>query len=175
VKTCGRCGGRRSPSGSCWSCAREASRRYHQTPEGKAKRAWLNILYRTRNRNGLNPTYARIRVGMTRAEFLGWALPAFREWMAAHPGERPSVDRVDGHGHYELGNLRILSVQQNRRLRLCDRNGDAPAGMSWCGACKRYLPVDAFNICRKSITGRAHTCKACRRVRRQAPILERAA
>lgn len=67
-----------------------------------------------------NASYLRkgIEVRMTRDEFKRFCLENERHIMALYAsGDTPSIDRIDPNGHYEIGNIRILSLSQNRGRR----------------------------------------------------------
>jgi len=52
---------------------------------------------------------------MTKSEFYFWAKPRYEEFLETHSGVRPSVDRIDSYGHYELGNLQVISFSENSK------------------------------------------------------------
>jgi hypothetical protein len=172
ASVCSRCG-RRGPlakdsatstgsSSWCRRCKREAVSSWAKSPRGRAVRAWLSLAMRAGNRNGKAPAYATVEVRMTREEFLAWAIPAHTRWMCRHPGECPSVDRKNPEGHYEIGNLQILSQPANSAKHREDKNRRAPRGKAWCsGFCKQYLPVACFNKNRSTANGLQPVCRTC--------------
>lgn len=97
----------------CSACVAFRSRVLARSPERLAAKKWTDMNRRAGNADGRNPSYAAVRVLMTRDQFLAWAVPAIRTFMGMFPGVSPSVDRVDPHGDYELSNLRIISRQDN--------------------------------------------------------------
>ncbi len=105
---------------------------------------------------------------MTRDEFLQWAIPRYAAWPHEHPGVTPSVDRIVTPGHYSIDNIRILSLDENRRGARTVRHRHAPPGTGWCSRCRDYLPVDQFYKRRKpsvSPSGLAGYCIECTRVK----------
>lgn len=54
-----------------------------------------------------------IKVMMTSDEFVEWATPLIEEFQTLYPGDKPSIDRIDPNGHYEFGNIRIISLKKN--------------------------------------------------------------
>lgn len=88
------------------------------------------ILSRTRYKihTAKNKSYrergVECRIGTNKAEIRETLTKHFahdiRRLMAR--GELPTVDRIDSHGHYELGNLRIVSLEVNRQ----DNAGNNP-------------------------------------------------
>jgi hypothetical protein len=95
---------------------RKHAKKRNTKPFGKAATAWRGILRRVRNKKEY-PSYANIELKMTRCEFMNWAVPEITKFMESSPGERPSVDRLDSEGNYELPNLRIISQPDNSARR----------------------------------------------------------
>jgi hypothetical protein len=138
----------------CKACHRT----YEGTPDRRAKRTWNTLHQRIHKQ----PAYAHVEIRVTRAVFLRWAVPAYTRWMTAHPGRTPSLDRKDPDGHYEIGNLRIISRSENCRLARNHRNVHAPAGLAWCGGkCKAYLPRAKFQRCSTHYNGLQKRCRDC--------------
>ena len=65
------------------------------------------------------PTYAEVELRMTMEEWLIWAVPQYERFAVEHPQERPNVSRSGDKGHYQLGNVQIVSVGQNRKEEKC--------------------------------------------------------
>lgn len=97
---------------------------------------------------------------MSRNEFLEWAIPQYRTWFSQHSDIKPSIDRIDSDGHYELGNIRLLSLDENRQngYRV---NRHAPVGTLWCPRCRSYKPKESFTVDRQKKTGRCTYCRSC--------------
>lgn len=113
---------------------------YEATPHRKANNTWHTINARVRRQQ----SYEHVTVNMTQDAFLGWAVPAYSLWMALHPQQTPSLDRVDPDGNYELGNLQILERGENSRRARNHPNVYAPTGTAWCQRCATYLPKSSF-------------------------------
>ena len=171
MKTCKVCGGD-GPFGKrqccsdglmqiCKTCINATQRQRSNTPKRLASQAWESIKKRAGNANGKNPSYAGVAATICRDEFMVWAVNAFDEWLQSHPGETPSVNRIDPSKAYEVGNLEIIKWGANARLRRANKNVHAPDGMSWCGGCKKYLPVEAFSRSAERVTGRQSRCRKC--------------
>lgn len=111
-------------------------------------------------RCGKVPAYLGVEVRLTRGEFLAWAVPAVRRWQVANPNGTPSIDRKSG-GHYEIGNLRVVSVGENSRTRAYNKTVNAPPGKAWCGGCKQYLGRAKFSPRPGRSTGVQGRCKKC--------------
>lgn len=137
----------------CKTCFRQ----YESSPERRAKRTWNTIKFRSGRQKG----YEHVRVEMTRDEFIGFAVPAYTEWMSEHPGLCPSIDRIDSEGPYSLANIRVIERGENSRLQKRHKNVFAPPGMAWCHACKKYLDQSLFWKSAGSFNGLQHRCKQC--------------
>ena len=180
-KTCSKCGGhgpfakdrRRTDGFSSWciGCHRAGQRAWRRTPRGYAFAAWRNMKARAGNADGRNSAYRQVKVLMTEGEFFAWAVPAFTDWMKAHPGEVPSIDRPCGK-HYSLvgpGKLRVISRSENVARQSRARNPDAPPGKWWCSACKRYLAETEFYYRKtyKTFDGKARPYSLCKKHKRE--------
>jgi len=149
-----------------------AERIHAAQPRNRALRIWRALLLRCGNRDGNNPSYEHTEVRMTQAEFLAWAIPAYQEYLEQHPEsflpEKPkdtaSLDRIDPNGHYEIGNLQIISMGENARLSNQHRNVHAPKGMAWCSVCRQYLPVANFAKANKRFNGLQKRCRECQHI-----------
>jgi hypothetical protein len=60
--------------------------------------------------------YANVQIQVTKEDFLRWVIPEIEEFYANNPYEVASVDRINSAGHYELGNMRVISHRENSRL-----------------------------------------------------------
>lgn len=134
---------------------------YRVNPTTKAIAVWHGILQRAGNASGRHPTYANIEVRMSRAEFLAWAVPAYRRFERKNPGSRASVDRKDPDGHYEIRNLRVIAMVANQRLAKANKNIHAPKGKAWCAICRSYKPKEAFDKNSTSWHRLSSYCKEC--------------
>ncbi len=172
-KQCPQCGGT-GPFGKkanrhdglerlCKVCINDKQKRRNLTPEGKAATAWQSIGKRAHNRDGNNPTYAGVCVGVTREAFMEWAVPAFTLWMLENPSSAPSVNRIDDTEGYELSNLEIIEWGENSRRRAANKNVHSPKGQAWCGVCRQYLPSDNFRKCTERANGLENKCATCGR------------
>ncbi|MHB1425975.1 MAG: hypothetical protein ACYC3I_22655 [Gemmataceae bacterium] len=90
---------------------------YSNTPHGIAVQMWSGMNQRAGNRNPRYKSYADVAIKMTRDEWLAWAEPRIKQFMLDNPKERPSIDRIDNRGNYEIGNMRIISWTEHRRLK----------------------------------------------------------
>ncbi len=154
----------------CKSCNSAKKVSYRQSAKGKAANAWHSITCRT-NGNAADRharIYAGIEVRMTRQEFLAWAIPIYSEWMKQHPDDTPSVDRKDPTGHYEIGNLQIISLSDNSQITRRNKTWSAPPGTAWCSGCKDYHPVANFGTrtplawCPDGLRTYCHQCESKR-------------
>lgn len=105
----------------CKSCKNKVEaarkRRVGKTPTGKAKKAWENMKLRCKN----SPEYFHVKINVERDEFLEWAIPEYEKFMTLNPNAQPSIDRIDSDGHYEIGNIRVVSINDNCKENLSAR------------------------------------------------------
>lgn len=87
----------------------------HRTPIYRAYAAYYGMQARCRNANGKNPAYTDVELRMTLDEWLDWSVPQYERFIGDHPNESPNVSRIGDAGHYEIGNVRIVSGLQNKR------------------------------------------------------------
>lgn len=78
-----------------------------------ANKMYRAMRYRTSDTHRRNKTYWDKEVRFTQDEFIEWAKPELVKFYASEPDGIASVDRIDPDGHYELGNIRILSWRLN--------------------------------------------------------------
>lgn len=145
----------------CRACEADYQRQHAQKPEGRAQVMWQGIRSRANNAEGTRPTYADVQLRMTREEFFSWVVPLLEQWYQTHPNVVPTLDRINNAGHYELGNLRIVSGKENTHWRGSNKNVHAPTGTAWCRVCKQYLPTERFSKDKHSSHGLQHMCKDC--------------
>jgi len=74
-------------------------------------------------RSGRRKYYTDVQVRLTRDEFIDWSLQTpelkkvFDDWTRTLDNRlKPSIDRINARGHYELGNLRWTTFSENSRL-----------------------------------------------------------
>jgi hypothetical protein len=158
-----------SQSYFCDTCHRRKERK---TPKGKAKAAWNAMRGRVTEGPRLKECYRGVQIRMTREQFMEWAVPAFTKWIEEHPGVKSSVDRIEAAGHYELGNIRIISLSQNSRDTRRTKNTEKTKtqGKLWCSGCQAYLSEDLFyKLKRPGRSGRTNTgyCKECDKAKKR--------
>lgn len=127
----------------------------------RASRAWVHINNRAGNADGNNPTYTAVKILISKADFLAWAVPAFATWIAANPGIKSSIDRINPKKHYAAGNLRVIALTENIRIRPYNKNVHAQACMAWCSRCQEYKPVVEFYKSKQTAHGLHNNCKKC--------------
>lgn len=141
----------------CRKCQAELLRNYHNTPRGRAGRMWCGITHRA----GIVKNYEHVTVGMTRAEFVAWAIPRLEDWYTKHPDVTPSVDRKDSTQGYHFGNIRIISRGDNSRAINKNHNVHAPPGYAWCSKCDCYRPNELFRPNKSKFNGKESYCRRC--------------
>lgn len=79
---------------------------------------------------------------MTMEEWLNWAVSKYEKFLIENPNEQPSVSRYKDIGHYEIGNLEIISFSKNR---IGQKNSLLlkEDGTKLCGRCKLVLKADS--------------------------------
>lgn len=147
----------------CKPCQRAYVKRHRQTPRGRAVAAWHDLFKKIKQ-----PAYRGIEVRIEKEVFLEWAEREFAEWERKHPDERPSVDREDPDGHYEIDNIRVISLVENIRRKRDNHNVHAPEGKAWCARCLEYKDRDQFSVCRRNSHGLQNHCKPCMGIREKA-------
>lgn len=100
----------------CKVCHRDYARRRAATALGRASQMWSNIKQRSSNSNQRNPSYANVRLLMTKEEFINWAVPAIETFIYQYPTDTPSIDRIDADGNYSVNNIRIIGLKLNASL-----------------------------------------------------------
>lgn len=140
---------------------------WRQTPEGRATIAYANMVRRCRpgNIRSKDAAYASVEVLIGREDFLSWCVPRFARWASEFPTVAPSVDRIDPHGHYEIGNIQVIALVENIRRKECNKNVHAPDGTAWCSSCKTYLLRDCFSPAKSRPNGVNNTCKSCKNMK----------
>jgi len=98
---------------------------------------------------------------MTMEDFLQWALPLYTSFIEKNPDKSPSVARKGDKGHYELGNIEIISMEENRsrqeaKLLL------KPDGTKLCSRCEEVKIAEGnFSKNKSRPDGLCHWCKPC--------------
>ncbi len=84
---------------------------------------------------------------MSQAEFLEWAVPEYERFMHDNPVDTPSINRIDSCGHYELGNIEIVSMSSNvgNRNRLRRAKVAPVTEMKWLEL-KQYIEWERKQI-----------------------------
>lgn len=142
----------------CKECHRKLLRARRQTISGRITTMWNNMNGRVKR----SRQYKGIEVRMTRRTFEAWARPILTVWVKENPHRRPSIDRIDPRGHYEIGNIQIISTVENAmRTRSHKPNMAAPKGKAWCSDCREYYSKLDFYKCRSTWNGLSQRCKTC--------------
>lgn len=132
----------------------------HRTPLYRAKRAYKDMLVRCGNPKGINPTYTNVKIKMTMEEWLTWAIPKYQRFIAKHPNESPSVSRFGDKGDYELSNLEIITLLQNRAQQAAP-NLLKTNGTKRCSQCRAIKTAKDFNKNKSRRDGLSHWCRVC--------------
>lgn len=137
-------------------------RRLNKTPAGAARFAWQRVLAQVHH----HPAYAHVRIRISREDFMTWAIPAYEAWFRDKPGIKPSIDRIDSAGHYEIANLQMIPHRQNCGKTCRAINAGLPSGRKQCGHCKQVLPFESFAKVKPNATGTFGLfgwCRECNR------------
>lgn len=111
------------------------TKKYEKTKHGKLMRAYRNMLSRV---GGVQWRKSHLYAGkdiLPKDEFYAWALSSaefhalYDAWVESGYDRRlsPSVDRVDSHLGYVVGNMRWLTHSENSRLGAIARHGGRAA------------------------------------------------
>jgi DNA-directed RNA polymerase subunit M/transcription elongation factor TFIIS len=131
----------------------------HRTPLYRAKAAYSTMIARCLNKNGRNPSYANVELRMTREEWLVWAVPEYEKFQKEYPEAAPNAARIADIGHYEVGNIRIVSQQTNAADTR--KHGVRADGTKWCSGCKKFIDIGNFAKNGYRWDGFASNCKDC--------------
>jgi RNase P subunit RPR2 len=144
----------------------------HRTPLYRAKAAYANMRRRCAGGNATETSYASVELRMTLDEWLTWAVPRYASFIEARPSLTPCAARMGDCGHYEIGNIAIISTIENREqmaMPLLLR----PDGTKMCAACRQIKPAAEFCKKRARRDGLHDTCRGCNTARRHAYRLRR--
>jgi hypothetical protein len=134
----------------------------HRTPLYRAKSAYCGMQARCLNKNGKSPTYANVELRMTLNEWLAWSLPEYEKFSIEHPEDSPNAARHGDAGHYEIGNISIVTDEYNRAERTARSESLAKEdGTKRCSKCKYVKTVDDFYNSARMLDGLQKNCKDC--------------
>jgi hypothetical protein len=134
----------------------------HRTPLYRAKATYRGMVKRCGNKNGLNPTYVNVQLKLTEQEFLDWAIPKYEQFLKEHPTEIPNVARFNDSGDYELGNIQLITRDENMQQRQWTHRLQAD-GTKICDRCERKLIAkDNFTKSKGKFDGLDQWCKQCK-------------
>jgi hypothetical protein len=119
----------------------------HRTPLYRARAAYRLMGKRCGNANGKNPVYVNVELRMTMKQFLSWAVPRYVRFIKKHPDWSPVCARKGDRGHYEIGNIEIISAAENSRRQIRDK----PAS-------RKHGTLSSYRYCR---------CDLCKEVWRK--------
>jgi hypothetical protein len=87
----------------------------------------------------------------------------FISWFMANDFEGCSVDRIDGDGHYEAGNIQLIPMAENNGK---DRVKPVISGRKECSRCFVWWPLDSFYKTNQVKSGRQSCCIECEKKRK---------
>lgn len=132
----------------------------HRTPLYRAKAAYSGMLARCGNRNGKNPSYQSVELRISLKEWLDWSIPQYEEFSQKYGADTsPSVARKGDTGHYELGNISIISWSQNLKDRV--KVGAVIDGRKRCSSCLSDKDIENFSKNRTKFDGYSNQCRCC--------------
>lgn len=134
----------------------------HRTPHYRARSAYWGMLARCGNPNGKNPTYANVELRMTLEEWMTWAVPRYEEFNLLHSDVSPAVSRYGDMGHYEIGNMEIISQAENASRQKRDTTYLLrPDGNKLCSKCLAVHSKEKFSKASRNRDGLATWCRQC--------------
>jgi hypothetical protein len=144
---------------------RPKSPAWHRTAKARAKQAYSDMKQRCGNANGKCPSYTSVELRMSQREWLAWAIPRYECFLVEHPDTSPCAARRRDTGHYEIGNIEIISIEENREQQSapCRLRDD---GTKLCGRCRVVKTAESFNKNRRRGDGLNHWCRDCCREHR---------
>jgi hypothetical protein len=132
----------------------------HRTAIYRAKKAYAGMLKRCGNADGRNPTYVAVELRMGIDEWLEWAVPRYELFIQQNPEVSPAAARPGDLGHYEIGNMEIISAAQNSSQRRSPSALRAD-GTKRCSRCKEIKDAASFSSHRGACDGLNHWCRSC--------------
>lgn len=99
-------------------------------------------------------SYAGIELRISREEFIAWFME--NDFAGC------SVDRIDPKGHYEWGNIQLISLAEN----IAKDRVKARDGVCQCYSCEETKPLEKFVVDKRRHTGRGTQCKKCDSIRK---------
>jgi hypothetical protein len=132
---------------------------------GFINRSWVGMNTRAANgthREADRKYYDNVMIMVSRADFAAWCRSQEAHILSL---ERPSIDRIDPRGHYELKNMQVIEFRVN-----CGKDKKSPFenGRCVCRICrveKNFLEFAKDSSC---LLGRSSRCTVCERNRMRA-------
>lgn len=112
------------------------------------------------NACGNMPSYAAVELRVTLDEWIAWSVPRYARFIARWPNKIPHASRHNDEGHYEIGNISIVSQQTNRAIQ-AKKKAAHPDGKKTCSNCRKAKPLKDFGIRSSALDGLQSRCKCC--------------
>lgn len=146
-------------NGKCLNCCSNINTHY------RAVIAWESIKQRAGNKRKKYRTYGKVELSIDKADFIAWFRLSYTIFRMEFPTERPSVDRIDNGGHYELSNLQMISHRENSGKNKRTRQTEDKT--VWrCSRCRKLKHEREFSIDKRWNAPQGY-CRECRRNMRQ--------
>ena len=130
----------------------------HQTALYRARSAYRGMKVRCGNPCGNNPAYENVKLNMTMQEWEQWSVPRYEDFIAQNPGVSPNAARKNDSGDYEIGNIEIISAEQNRK----DMKQNRPFSTLVCPECGgEFRLEDRIIRSRRKNNIRIHCSRKC--------------
>jgi len=144
----------------CYLCANCINKKRQNNPRICALHSWVNMCERVKK--DVRYTRKGIKIKIEKSVFIDWYI---KHWF-----KRCRVDRINNEGHYEIGNIQLISLLDHNFKRRSDKLAKLgikePYNMRYCYRCETLKHYDEFykkkrKVSRINPLGLSEDCKEC--------------